>query len=145
MKATRLALFTLAFLATACTGTVAGGRGASVSSSLVEYLYPAGEKPPAPSRKIPGLPLPMRIGIAFVPSPHGPQQELSEAERFKLLYELKSIFSKRDFVEEVAVIGRPELTRLYAAAIAETGRSAIELDGERCFLAGIAEIAKRIS
>jgi 2-dehydro-3-deoxygalactonokinase len=48
-------------------------------------------------------------------------------------------------VEEVAVIGRPELTQLYAAAIAETGRSAIELDGERCFLSGIAEIAKRIS
>ncbi len=48
-------------------------------------------------------------------------------------------------VEEVAVIGRPELTRLYAAAIAETGKSATELDGERCFLSGIAEIAKRIS
>jgi len=104
MKAMRLAVLTLAVLATACTGTRSEGRGDSVSSSLVEYLYPAGEKPPAPSRKIPGLPLPMRIGIAFVPSPHGPQQELSEAERFKLLYELKSIFSKRDFVEEVAVI-----------------------------------------
>ena len=29
---------------------------------------------------------------------------MSEAERFKLLYDLKAIFSKRDFVEEVAVI-----------------------------------------
>ena len=48
-------------------------------------------------------------------------------------------------VEEVAVIGRPELTRLYAVAIAETGKSAIELDGERSFLSGIAEIAKRIA
>ena len=45
---------------------------------------------------------------------------------------------------EVVVIGRPELTRLYAAAIAQTDRSATELDGERCFLAGIAELAKRI-
>lgn len=45
---------------------------------------------------------------------------------------------------EVTVIGRPELTKLYAAAIAEAGRRVIELDGERCFLAGAAEIAKRM-
>lgn len=46
---------------------------------------------------------------------------------------------------QIAVIGRPELTRLYAAAIGETGREVVELDGEQCFLAGIQEIAKRIS
>ena len=109
MKATRLAVFTLAFLTTACTGTLAEGRGDSVSSSLVEYLYPAGEKPPSPSRKIPRLPLPLRIGIAFVPSPHGPSQDLSEAERFKLLYDLKAIFANQEFVEEVAVIPEPYL------------------------------------
>ena len=44
----------------------------------------------------------------------------------------------------IVVIGRPELTRLYAAAIAQTDRTVTELDGEKCFLAGIAEIAKRI-
>ena len=46
---------------------------------------------------------------------------------------------------QVTAIGRPELTQLYAAAIAEAGRDAVELDGERCFLAGIQEIAKRIT
>ena len=46
---------------------------------------------------------------------------------------------------QISVIGRPELTRLYAAAIGETGRTAKELDGEQCFLAGIQEIAKRIT
>src|SRR5947209_14375270 len=45
---------------------------------------------------------------------------------------------------QIAVIGRPELTHLYATAIAGTGRDVTELDGERCFLAGINEIAKRI-
>jgi 2-dehydro-3-deoxygalactonokinase len=45
---------------------------------------------------------------------------------------------------QVAVIGRPELTRLYAAAIAQANRTAIEIDGEQAFLAGIHEIAKRI-
>jgi 2-dehydro-3-deoxygalactonokinase len=46
---------------------------------------------------------------------------------------------------QIHVMGRPELTRLYAAAVGEAGREAIELDGEQCFLAGIHEIAKRIS
>ena len=46
---------------------------------------------------------------------------------------------------EVIVMGRPELTRLYAAAIGEAGARPIELDGEQSFLAGIVQIAKRIS
>jgi 2-dehydro-3-deoxygalactonokinase len=46
---------------------------------------------------------------------------------------------------DIHVVGRPELTSLYAAALGQAGRSAIELDGEKCFLAGIQEIAKRLS
>jgi 2-dehydro-3-deoxygalactonokinase len=45
----------------------------------------------------------------------------------------------------IGVMGRSELTRLYAAAIGETGREAIELDGQQCFLAGIKQIAERIT
>jgi 2-dehydro-3-deoxygalactonokinase len=41
-------------------------------------------------------------------------------------------------------MGRPELTRLYVAALEEAKRDTLELDGERCFLAGIHEIARRI-
>jgi 2-dehydro-3-deoxygalactonokinase len=44
----------------------------------------------------------------------------------------------------ITIIGRPDLTKLYSAAIAEAKREAVELDGEQCFLAGIHEIAKRI-
>ena len=44
----------------------------------------------------------------------------------------------------VMVIGRPELTRLYAAAIVIAGHEPVELDGEQCFLAGIQHIAERI-
>jgi 2-dehydro-3-deoxygalactonokinase len=45
----------------------------------------------------------------------------------------------------VVVMGRPELTELYAAAIAIAGREAVELDGEQCFLAGAVQIAERIA
>ena len=44
----------------------------------------------------------------------------------------------------VHVMGRPELTRLYSAAIGEVGYEAVELDGEQSFLSGIRAIASRI-
>jgi 2-dehydro-3-deoxygalactonokinase len=47
--------------------------------------------------------------------------------------------------QRVVVMGRPELTELYAAALDEAGVEADELDGEACFLAGIGHIAERIS
>ena len=46
--------------------------------------------------------------------------------------------------QKIFVMGRPELTRLYASAVAIAGREAVELDGEKCFLAGIRQIAERI-
>jgi 2-dehydro-3-deoxygalactonokinase len=45
----------------------------------------------------------------------------------------------------VFVMGRPELTELYAAALAIAGREPVELDGEQCFLAGATHIAERIA
>ena len=43
---------------------------------------------------------------------------------------------------DIIVIGRPELTRLYAAAIVEAGARAVELDGDQGFIAGCARIAE---
>jgi len=48
------------------------------------------------------------------------------------------------FAARVVVIGRPELTRLYAAAVGLTGREVIELDGEQCFFAGAKRIVELI-
>jgi 2-dehydro-3-deoxygalactonokinase len=45
---------------------------------------------------------------------------------------------------QIVIMGRPDLTRLYAAAVGETGRETVELDGEQCFLDGIREIAQRM-
>ncbi len=44
----------------------------------------------------------------------------------------------------VVVMGRPELTALYSAALAECGVSADEVDGEGAFIAGACSIAERI-
>ena len=47
-----------------------------------------------------------------------------------------------DDAGSVAVIGRPDLTRLFAAAIAGCGRRAQEIDGETAFLAGARHLAE---
>jgi 2-dehydro-3-deoxygalactonokinase len=44
----------------------------------------------------------------------------------------------------IAIMGRPELTCLYAAAVDIAGRESIEIDGEQSFIAGIRQIAERI-
>lgn len=46
---------------------------------------------------------------------------------------------------EVVVMGRPDLTCLYSAALAVAGYRSREIDGERAFLAGIRAIAERIA
>ena len=46
---------------------------------------------------------------------------------------------------EVIVMGRPELTSLYAAALESLGRPCREYDGERAFIAGITSIAGAMS
>lgn len=46
---------------------------------------------------------------------------------------------------EVVVMGRPELTALYAAALEVAGRRAREVDGEAAFLAGINAIVEQLA
>ena len=46
--------------------------------------------------------------------------------------------------EEIVVIGRPELTRLYSEAVRIAGRQCREVDGEQAFLAGSKRIAELI-
>jgi 2-dehydro-3-deoxygalactonokinase len=44
--------------------------------------------------------------------------------------------------DEVVAMGRPELTSLYAAALAEAGRPVREIDGETAFLGGAKRLAE---
>lgn len=44
----------------------------------------------------------------------------------------------------VVVMGRPDLTSLYAAALAEAGRETKEVDGEEAFIAGARQLAERM-
>lgn len=100
----RLALLSCALLLTACAGLFGSTGRQGVSSSLVDYLYPQGEVPPPQGGVIPHLQLPLAVGLAFVPSQSPDTQVLSEAQRMKLLNDVKKSFDGRDFIREIAVI-----------------------------------------
>jgi 2-dehydro-3-deoxygalactonokinase len=59
--------------------------------------------------------------------------------------DVRTGLAEADEDSEVVIMGRPELTGLYVAALGEAGRAAREVDGERAFLAGIQALVKEIA
>lgn len=99
----RLVILLVALSLAACAGLFGSAQREGVSSSLVDYLYPDGEKPPPQGSTVPNLELPLKVGLAFVPA-QGRDQALSEAERMAMLDKVKTAFSGREYIAEIAVI-----------------------------------------
>lgn len=81
-----------------------GGSRRGTSSSLVAFLYPDGEIPPPQDAIVPTLPVPLRVGLAFVPSSAGTTVPLSEARLMQLLERVKAAFKDQDFLREFVVV-----------------------------------------
>ncbi len=81
-----------------------GGARQGVSSSLVDYLYPGGEQPPQFDGSVPELKLPLRVGLAFVPSNSGSTPGLSEAHKAELLSRVRDAFQEREYIAKIEVI-----------------------------------------
>lgn len=103
MTAKRLFVVSAVLLMSACAGLFGSSKREGVSSSLVDYLYPDGEKPPGQAVNVPNLELPLKVGLAFVPS-QGRDGALTEAERIQLLDKVKATFTGRDYIEAIEVI-----------------------------------------
>ncbi|MBS0418706.1 MAG: rhombotarget lipoprotein [Proteobacteria bacterium] len=74
------------------------------SSSLVEFLYPHGEAPPV-QNSLPQLRIPLRVGLAFLPSAEGAATGgLDAAHQEALLERIRQRFSSRPFVAEIVTI-----------------------------------------
>lgn len=82
---------------------LAGASQNTVSSSLVDYLYPEGMNTPI-TPSTPLLNLPLRVGIAFVPT-DGPQAgPLDAATRQSLLSTVADRFMQREYISDIEVI-----------------------------------------
>jgi rhombotail lipoprotein len=77
-------------------------RHAQNSTSLVEFLYPNGAAPP-PQDAQPQLRLPLRVGLAFLPSTAA-TSGLDAAHKEALLQEIRKRFVSRKFIAEIVVI-----------------------------------------
>jgi rhombotail lipoprotein len=81
-----------------------GGPRQGSSSSLVDYLYPKGEEPPPVDSQIPTLNLPLRVGLAFVPTNMHGGDSLSEARKTELLERTKAAFQGKEYLREIVVV-----------------------------------------
>lgn len=79
----------------------AGHRQTHNSSSLVEFLYPNGALPPA-ENQIPELRVPLRVGLAFLPTQGGAGP--TAVQRDELLERIRQRFADRKFVTEIVTI-----------------------------------------
>ncbi len=74
------------------------------SSSLVQFLYPRGAEP-SPVDQVPELRLPLRIGLAFLPSSVSSRPAaITAAQREALLTRIRDHFNRRRFVSQIVVI-----------------------------------------
>lgn len=86
------------------SGAWGGGPRQGQSSSVVEFLYPDGEAPPPADGTVPTLNLPLRAGIAFVPSRSGYGDVLNETLKAELLERVRQAFVNEPFMGEIQVI-----------------------------------------
>jgi rhombotail lipoprotein len=74
------------------------------TSSLVDFLYPDGRTPP-PQNAIPELRVPLRVGLAFLPSQASfGDSRLDAAHKAELLERIRLSFADRRFVSDIVVI-----------------------------------------
>ncbi|GAB3052343.1 rhombotarget lipoprotein [Simiduia litorea] len=82
-----------------------GSNRNAVSSSLVDYLYPNKDDRNEVKPDLPLLQLPVKVGLAFVPSSgYSPRQQLSIAQEMALLEKVKTSFSAYDYIDRIDLI-----------------------------------------
>ncbi|HVT73198.1 MAG TPA: rhombotarget lipoprotein [Lacunisphaera sp.] len=89
---------------TACVG-IRGPHKSERSSSVVDFLYPNQEQPLI-TPGIPVLRLPLRVGLAFVPTQPGRNGsgDFSEAQKSQLLRRVADAFRAEQFIGSLEVI-----------------------------------------
>lgn len=103
MKALVMSFAAVLILALAGCAALNHHRDATHTGSVVDYLYPNAKEAPQLQPTTTRLRLPVRVGIAFVPS-SGSGIALPEAEKQKLLERVKASFSQHPYIGGIEVI-----------------------------------------
>jgi rhombotail lipoprotein len=86
-----------------------GQRGAEKSSSVVEFLYPK-QSEPLITPGLPVLRLPLRVGLAFVPS-YAERGAFSEQQKSVLLQRVAAEFKANAFIQSIDIVPTSYLRR----------------------------------
>jgi rhombotail lipoprotein len=102
-----LLLLTLGALLQGCTALCPGCQTRAIhkgaSTSLVDFLYPKGNPPPVGQPNLPVLPLPLRVGLSFLPERAGTQAP-DPAQREQILERIAEHFKARGFIGQIVII-----------------------------------------
>ena len=96
------------------------------SSSLVDFLYPRGQVPPELPDRMPHLKLPLRVGIAFVPS--NSRSDITATEKQELLEQAASAFRDRPYVQSIDAIPETYMRSARGITGMQLGRESILLE-----------------
>jgi rhombotail lipoprotein len=118
-KTTWLTIGAVATAAILVVGCDTFERGNHHASSLYAYLY-SGQKEHVDAPAIPVLSLPLRVGVAFVPTDNGNEGRhysytaddlvLSESQKLELMKQVSAQFKKYPFVKSIELIPTTYLT-----------------------------------
>ena len=99
--------FIVFLLASLCLALALGGcatsRNRHNAASVVDFLYPD-TKNPVVKPGIPVLTLPLRVGIAFVPSSGYGNAALTEKKKMDLMQQVADHFKKYPYVKDIELI-----------------------------------------
>jgi len=99
------ALLVLLVTLNGCSGFVSQRSGQhSISSSLSSFLYPNKDVKVEIKPEIPVLRLPIKVGLAFLPSQNWRGSGLDESNQYKLLSKVKASFGEHRFIDSISII-----------------------------------------
>ncbi|WP_394133233.1 rhombotarget lipoprotein [Shewanella maritima] len=94
----------IAFL-TSCSSILSQNTGKKTqSSSLMDFLYPDETSRSEHKPEIPVLKLPVKVGLAFVPSKNWERDGIQGKDQVELLEKVKSSFLKYDYIDRIEII-----------------------------------------
>lgn len=97
-------IFSITFLA-ACSSIVSQNIGKKTqSSSLMDFLYPDENSRSEHQPEIPILKLPVKVGLAFVPSKNWQRDGIHTKDQIELLEKVKKSFLQYDYIDRIEVI-----------------------------------------
>jgi len=105
MKARILIIMLAMILLTSCSAIVSNNTGKKTqSSSLMDFLYPNKASRTEHKPEIPVLKLPVKVGLAFVPSKNWQRDGIHGKDQINLLEKVKGSLLKYDYIDRIEII-----------------------------------------